>query len=166
MAKHGKKGVRFVDRDRGWRRLARALRDSIRNPHVVVGIYGPAAKAPHVGAGGSEGEGLTVAQIASIHEFGVGVPERSFIRGTVDARAKEISRMAKRLAAQVLDGRKTTAAALDLLGAYVHGQIIRRINKRIPPPLAASTIRRKGSSTPLVDKGQLKGSIAWEVRNA
>ena len=31
------------------------------------------------------------------------------------------------------------------------------------PPLAESTIRRKGSSNPLIDTGQLRSSITWQV---
>jgi hypothetical protein len=153
---------RFIDKDRGWKRLRRELRKSIRKPHVVVGIFGDAASEPK-----QKSPKLTNAQVASVHEFGLGnVPERSFIRGTVDERAKGISRIARKGARAVLAGTATTRFALEVLGIFVQGAIRRRISRGIPPPLKEATKRRKGSSMPLIDTGQLRGSIDYEVRNA
>ena len=52
---------------------------------------------------------------------------------------------------------------LALLGEYARGLIIRRIVERDYAPNAPSTIVAKGSDTPLVDEGILKGSIAYKV---
>jgi hypothetical protein len=39
----------------------------------------------------------------------------------------------------------------------------RRVRKRIPPPLKPETIKRKKSSVPLVDTGQLVAAIMAKV---
>ena len=49
------------------------------------------------------------------------------------------------------------------LGDRKRSQIIRRINAGIPPPLDASTVTRKGHSTPLVDTGSLVGAIEVDI---
>lgn len=153
--------VRYIDRDLGWNQVKRELRKSLRKPHTVVGIFGTNASANHANTS------LSNVQVAAVHEFGLNeIPERSFIRGTVDARQRNIAKMQRQVALAVLDRRMTTRQALDALGLYVKGQIQDRIARGIPPPNAPSTIRRKGSSTPLIHTGQLRGSIDHEARNA
>ena len=171
---------RIIDVDRGWKDIQREIRKTQGKPHVVVGIYGASADAPHTDSG------FSVGRVASVHECGLGVPERSFIRATVDAWGPQIARLARAQGKKVLTGTaavgrdvkgKFTSAggkrkpypmrkALDVIGAFVHGKIIERINEGISPENRPSTIAKKGSSKPLIDTGQLKGSIAWEVRNA
>jgi hypothetical protein len=38
-----------------------------------------------------------------------------------------------------------------------------RISQGIPPALAQATVDRKKSSVPLVDTGQLRSAITWQV---
>ena len=38
-----------------------------------------------------------------------------------------------------------------------------KIASNIPPALAPETIERKGSSVALIDTGQLRSSITWQV---
>lgn len=94
------------------------------------------------------------------------IPERSFIRATVDQKSKMIAKRAGRLMGQVMQGTIDTRRALEILGLYVKGQMQTRISRGIAPPLKPSTIRRKGSAKPLIDKGQLRASIEFEVKNA
>ena len=92
------------------------------------------------------------------------IPERSFIRGTVDARRRAIAKFVKTLATAVIEGRMMTPQALERLGIFVQGEIRKRISAGIPPPLKAATIKRKGSSKPLIATGQLRASIDYQVR--
>jgi len=94
------------------------------------------------------------------------VPERSFLRGTMDAKQNAIVKTAKGLASGVLAGHMDTKKALDVLGIYIQGEIRRRMSSGIAPPLKAATISRKGSAKPLIDTGQLRASIDYEVKNA
>ena len=153
--------TKVVDVDRGYKRLRAWFRREgrRRGSHVIVGLRSD-------GPGGTEhsgGEGLTIAEIGSVHEFGLGVPERSFIRATFDERAEAYIRFIERLTGQALDRRGGVRGVLSKLGERAVADIIRRINAGIPPPLAQATIDRKDSAKQLVDTGQLKQSIDFQV---
>ena len=124
---------------------------------AVVGIFGPAAAAQH---GDSD---LTNVEVASRNEFGFGVPERSFIRATFDMRRAQMSPLMRKAAGAAARKKLPMEWALAIVGQKFLDEIIKRINSRIPPPNAPATIAEKGSSTPLIDTGQLKQSIAFKV---
>jgi phage gpG-like protein len=158
-----------VDRDMGFKALLRFTHQlKTEHPHVVVGVTGDRGSAPH-----RSGEGATVVDIAAVHEFGdpsANIPERSFIRATVDAQAKKyrayISKgIDQELAQTVRSGSvPTQSLTLKRVGLMVEGDIKKRIAQGIAPPNAPATIARKGSSKPLIDSGQLRASIASELR--
>lgn len=127
---------------------------------VDVGIFADLGSAQKNKAAA----GLTVLDVATFHEFGLGVPERSFLRGYVDENKARIRGMIKSLATMVQQGKLDQDTALEKLGLTIVGEIQKRIAKGIPPPNAESTIARKGSSTPLIDTGQLRSSITHKVR--
>lgn len=145
---------------RVWAALVRRLRVS-QDPFVKVGVL-----QSH-GAGKKHADGdATLVEVATAHEFGAGpIPERSFIRRTIREKERAIVGLQAKLTAQVVEGRLTMERALQLIGAFVAGEIKKRIAEGapIPPPLKAATIEAKGSSRPLVDTGQLAGAVAWEV---
>lgn len=147
----------FRDVDKGARKLVTELR-ALETDHVRVGIQGKEASAEHVGGGGS------MVAIATYQEFGTAtIPERSFIRATVDENAEEIGRLQKRLVELIAKGKITRPKALELLGQKIVALVQKRIRDRIPPPLTPETVQRKGSSVPLIDKGQLVQSITFRV---
>ena len=130
---------------------------------VRVGILADAPKTEHDSGDGA----ATLLEIAAIHEFGAGpIPQRSFIRATMDARQADIARLQEVLVGQVLDGKITPDQALALLGAKVAAWMQKTISEGIAPELKPETIARKGSSVPLVDTGQLKSSITYVVEGA
>lgn len=104
-----------------------------------------------------------MAFIAEIHEFGLGVPERSFIRAWFDANQDKIKKAIAAAMQQVIKGKYTKEVALERLGALFASQIQARISSNIPPPLAPSTIKRKGSSVALIDTGQLRSAITYRI---
>jgi len=144
--------VRVVDR--GWRKIADNMK---RTPQVKakVGIQGPEAE--------TDRGGITNAGLASIHEFGSparGIPERSFMRSTFDDKQKNYQKELDRIAGSALDGAELEGEML-LLGEQYRADVIDKIRSGIPPPLSEITIARKGGeATPLIDTGQLLGSIS------
>ncbi len=115
-------------------------------------------------AGRTRAQRLSLLEVAVVHEFGAGpVPQRSFIRATIDTKRSDIEAEMANLARGVVSGKIDGRAALDLLGAKVAGWCQARIAAGIAPALKPATIRRKGSSTPLVDTGQLRSAITWRV---
>lgn len=145
-------GISISDRDRGWKRFKRSWRQA-SGLKAKVGIQNQEAAADH--------GGIRNVELAAIHEFGAGVPERSFVRATVDRERSQIIRLLDRVGrAQGADIRRK----LGLLGLKVRGLMIRTIDQSIGiEPNAPSTIARKGSSRPLIDTGQLKNSITSVV---
>jgi hypothetical protein len=151
--------AKVVDRDRGYLNLMRRL-DGLNQRVVVVGILGEKASAAH-------GKRLTNVDVASIHEFGApgaGIPERAPIRGAVDQNEQPIRELQRIGARGVVAGKISMDKALAILGESVVGMIKARIRQHIPPPNSPATIKRKGSSTPLIDTAQLLNSYSYEVR--
>jgi hypothetical protein len=133
--------------------------------HVKVGVL--ASKRGSETHSGDAGH-ITLMELAAIHEFGspaASIPERSFIRATFYVRrVEELRRKCAQIAKAVVTQGMDAQRALGLLGAWAVAEVKNTITEiDIPPPLADSTVQAKGSSKPLVDTGQLKNSIQYEV---
>lgn len=162
----GKANVKIKITDKGAARSASQLFGA-KKASVTVGVFGEEGEKQ------AEGEPITMVELAAVHEFGLGVPERSFIRSYFDANADRVStallKICKaQLELAVREGRPSTNSelrrVLSKLGLFMVGEIQARIgNGEITPELAEKTIQRKGSSTPLVDTGQLRSSITYEI---
>lgn len=94
----------------------------------------------------------------------IDIPQRSFLRSTMDEKREHFGDMLAKFVGEVLDGKKSPRQALDSLGQEAVKQVRRKITQLDNPPNAPSTARQKGSSNPLVDDGQLKNSIIHRVR--
>lgn len=126
--------------------------------HVRVGVI--ASRGGNAKAGDS---GLTLCELAAIHEFGTSrTPERSFIRFTLEQDRDKIAALLAKLSAAYVLGAIDADRALKLIGEYVVTLIKANINERnIKQDLAPSTIARKGSDAALIDTGQLKNAITY-----
>jgi len=164
--------LKVTNKDAGWDALKdRVLKLSTPGAFTLVGVQGQQAASAH-----REAAPMTVVDLAVVHEFGavirtsrgkeIVIPQRSFIRATIDEHAPKLQRTASALGQGVLIGKFQTGQALELLGQQGVGLIKQRIADGIPPRNADSTIARKGSSTPLVDSGQLRGSITHRVEGS
>lgn len=144
----------------GLEKALRELVDRAKGARVVVGVLGSTSSRP--------GESIDNVELAVVHEFGLGVPERSFLRATFDRMKDKWARFASRVMRQVSRGRLTLEDGLAIIGERVKADVKKAITSGagIPPPLAPATIARKGSSRPLVDTARLLGSIDYEVRLA
>lgn len=110
----------------------------------------------------------TVAQVAAWQEFGTKgegghTPARSFLGAWFDLNVQANRQFARELFFQRIRGRLTYARSLQILGAKAQGGIQKRIAAGIAPENARSTQDRKGSSTPLIDTGQLRSSISYTI---
>lgn len=160
---------RVTDTDHGadaFMERLRALKAS--TARVRVGVLADAAKDPAKDKNGKAGKPpkYTLLEVAAVHEFGApaaNIPQRSFIRAPIDAHAEDIKRLQGVLLGHVVEGKITVAAALDMLGAKIASYCQEAIDDGIEPALADETVRRKGSSKPLVNTGQLKSAITWKV---
>lgn len=161
--------VGFKVIDRGWEAIKERMR-VVRGAGAVVkvGVQGSQGAANH------QNTHLTVAQLATIHEFGkvihqprmrrtIVIPERSFLRATVDQYRDAITRREVLLTQGYVLGKFELKSSLELLGQYVVGLVKQRIANGIPPANSPWTIAQKGSSKPLIDTGQLRNSITYQV---
>ena len=159
---------KVVDKDNGWREMMARARELANGPRVRVGILDDEPKKV---APGDEPTPLSLVEIAGIHEFGApdaGIPQRSFIRATVDQRADDIARLLQVQAQKAIEGKITAEQALEQTGAKVVSWVQRTITSQIPPPLAPATLAKKTvngrvGNVPLVNTGQLKSSITYVV---
>lgn len=129
---------------------------------LKVGILGAkASEKPE------EYDGLTIAEIGAVHEFGspkVHIPERAPIRRTMAKGERKYGTMLKDGIAKALKDQRPLDAVLTVLGELIRGDIVQFIYQgKASPENAESTIRRKGSSVPLVDNGILAGSYGYAI---
>lgn len=124
---------------------------------ISVGIHEEEGRQSH---GDDE---LSNAEIGANHEFGLGPPQRSFVRGYFDENQEAIEREQDAALARILDGADPETEA-GRLAAKLEGGMKERILARIPPPLAESTKAKRGeAAVPLVATSQLLGSIRGKV---
>lgn len=136
------------------------LRARIKADHSKINVGVPVGK--------SEADGTPVALIAAVHEFGSpqkGIPERPFLRTTIQENRAKYVQLNRRNLVEVLNGKMNVEQALGQLGEVAKGDVQAKIASGGFAPLKEATIKRKGSSKPLIDTGQLRQSIAWELSN-
>lgn len=154
--------VRVRSVDRGANALAKRIY-GFGKVHIRVGILakdGGEAKLDHEKHPGP----VSVLMVAEWMEFGTStIPSRSFIRAWFDENQAENKVQAQAALRAVARGAITKERALELLGQKFVAGIQARIAKGIPPELKEETIRRKKSSVPLIDTGQLRSSVTFEV---
>jgi len=105
--------------------------------------------------------GMPVAMIALIQDSGGGnIPPRPFFRNMIAAKQGEWpAGIATQLKANGYDVQKT----LNVVGFAIAGQLRQSIIDTNEPPLAPSTIRRKGFAKPLIETSHMINSVDHEV---
>jgi len=128
------------------------------------GLFGIELEAGSKTPEHTERADMTVIEVACWNEFGTDdIPARSFIRAWFDENKARIKDDLRKLMQSVVQGTRTKEQILELLAQRCVGEIQQRIADGIPPENAASTIAQKGSSTPLIDTGQLRSSVSYRV---
>jgi hypothetical protein len=160
-------------RDRGYNALTKRIY-GMGKVHLKVGVFSSDPKKDH--KGNISGE-VTVLMVAEWMEFGTApppladgtikraIPARSFIRAWFDENEPANKALIASALRAVARGAISKHAAMERLGLKFVAGIQARMAAGIPPLLADSTIKRKGSSTPLIDTGQLRSSITFEVKD-
>ena len=109
---------------------------------------------------------FTVAQVAARHEFGVGVPKRSFLKSTFELKQKEVGGFITKDFNLVFERRIVAKQAMGRIGIFARNLVLRAFSTGgfgMWPELAPATVKKKGVPTILVETGTLKQSIQWEV---
>lgn len=148
--------VTVTTRDTGFAALMARLLKAASERVLTVGIHEEEGAGAHGDA--------TIADLGAIHEFGLGVPARSFIGEWAEGKEPDHkAAMTKMGEALVKGSLSDPAKGMAQLGVKYEGEVKQRIAGGIAPPNAPATVARKGSSTPLIDTGVLRSSIASRV---
>ncbi len=146
---------KVIDKDLGYAKWLKQMKEISDKPFTKIGI---------LGKGESDEEGVTVLEYGSYNEFGTkDIPERSYIRSTIDERKRRIFGKAFNLQESIFLGKMSIEKALGIMGTLIKGNIVQKIVDLRSPANADSTLRAKGSSNPLIDSGRLRQSIDYEV---
>lgn len=142
--------------DLGYDRLIKKLK-ALDGHGVTVGI--------HEDAGDYE-EGLTVAQVMAVHEFGTRdkrVPARPTLGPTFDANLEKYQRESIAASDRVAEAGISPSLALQRLALMIETDVKRAITDLRTPSLKPATIKAKGSDNPLIDTGRMRNSVEGRV---
>lgn len=156
MSRHASVSVKVL-KDIDPKALDR-LRQRLVGDNRVVNVGVPDGKR--------EEDGTPVAMIAAVHEFGSpsqSIPERPFLRVAIQSNRQKYVRLNRINLVKMLRGQATVDQALGQLGEMAKGDVQTEIRSGVFTPLKEATKKRKGSSRPLIDTGQMVQSIAWEL---
>lgn len=151
--------------DKGFDKAMKEIAKARAGSFVKIGVLSDNAQ--------EDRDGITLAQLAAVQEFGaknagplknIEIPERSYIRSTMDEQRRALNAFTDKLIVQVMLGQFNVKRALGILGEFIQAKIQRKITILKDPPNAPRTIAEKGSSNPLIDTGRLRQSIRYETK--
>jgi len=105
-------------------------------------------------------DGTSVIMVGTVHEFGSparGVPQRSYLRSTVQEQRRAYKKLFAKLSKKIVSGDMDKEQALNIIGLQVQTDVREKITDISSPTLK----HRKGN--PLVDTGHLRQSIIFKV---
>lgn len=105
-------------------------------------------------------DGTSVIMVGAVHEFGSpsrNIPQRSFLRSTVQSNRRNYKNLFKKLSKQIVDGKLDKKRALGVVGLKVQADVQEKITDIKQPKLKS----REGN--PLVDTGHLRQSITYQI---
>jgi hypothetical protein len=159
----------ITDTDMGLANIFKEM-EKLKSMCVKVGV------TEDVGSQVADGD-LTLFQIAERNELGVMgppyseygdgkwfIPPRPFVRGWADGKRELIAKTEEKLGGLVMDGKLDADTAIRQLGDFGQKGVKSYIRNGPFTPNAHSTIARKGSDKPLIDKKTLVNSgIQYQV---
>lgn len=143
-------------------------------PKVQVGVFSD-IKQRKLNKGNIDNVGLM-----AIHEFGVpnnptgsgrkagrnhtvSISQRSILRSTTKEKEKDAMKLVLKEYDRIIKGQTTFENTFKLLGVFIEGAMKLKFTDGTLAPNAPSTIKKKGSSRPLIDEGQLRQAMTNKV---
>ncbi len=110
-------------------------------------------------------DGTSVAEIAAFNEYGtVNIPARPFMKTAVEKSKDEILRYYQMSTKNIADGKTDANKVLTGLGELGKSKVQESIRHGDWVPNAPATIKRKGSSKPLIDTGLMRDTVTYVIR--
>jgi len=136
-------------------KLKREL-ERLNQMEVAVGYQAGASVYP---------DGTDVVDVAMWNEFGTSrSPSRPFMRDSVDNHRDEIEAFMIQKKGQLMNGASAEQILKDI-GIFQKDLVQNEIREGSFQANAPSTIKKKGSSKPLIDSGTMRQSVQYQVRS-
>jgi HK97 gp10 family phage protein len=142
--------VKFEERDYGAKAIKKEIK-KLKGSYTEIGLFGNGGDAS-----------INLAERASIHEYGTRsgkIPSRPFMRNAFDNNKKQLKKFIIAEYSKLLDRRRKAKSVLKKIGAFMEGKQKDSILLGSFVELKPQTVSRKGSTKPLVDTGNMVGSI-------
>lgn len=146
--------AKVEDRDYGYKKIVLNIKE-LNGKGVKVGLMGD-----------EEYEGVSVVDYAMYNEFGTAhIPARPFMQTTFDRYRADVMKFTEHLVNGIIEGQYTADHVMRVLGEWYQAkvQLTIRDAKNWAVPNTPETIKRKGSSSPLIDTGRMVGAVRYEV---
>lgn len=112
----------------------------------------------------TEEDGTDICDVAMWNELGTeNMPSRPFLRMSVDENESKIEEFLKGEVKDLVNG-ADAEQILKEIGLFQKDLIQEKITEGSFAPNADSTIRRKGSSKPLIDTGRMRQSVNYVIQ--
>lgn len=155
--------VTFESKDLGKSKIKKDLR-GLNSYAAMVGI--PSTAPRPVDKETKKPLAINMATLALIHERGSAannIPARPFMKQTRQRAEGRFARLLRRLYKQVVNGKVNPQNGLAKLGVSYEGEMKNTFIVGQFVPNKPATVKRKGSSRPLIDTGHLRQSIISKV---
>ncbi|MCK5318360.1 MAG: hypothetical protein KAJ55_10610 [Anaerolineales bacterium] len=142
-----KSKVKVRDSDPGFKKLLKRLTGPDR---VDIGVFA------------EQGSDLVIK--AAANEFGTStIPERSHLRAAIDEGKREIENAVVNSYNRIFAGKTKKAVEIGRLGLFGTALVVKKIDKGPFKANKPATVKRKGSSKPLIDTGRLRAAYTHRV---
>lgn len=164
-------GVKWKTKKNKFPEMERAAAE-LNGRKVNVGVFGEQAWLAGIHEYGCKIK-VTDKMRAYLHGHGlhlkdsteyVTIPERAFLRNGYDLNKDAVIKDAERVLPATLDGSLVADEFLKMVGLILSSNIKDYATALDSPPNHPYTTEQKGSSNPLVDTGDMIGSITYEVQ--
>lgn len=145
---------RVTERDMGWDRIQSEFAQ-FANRAVTAGLH-------EEDAGTHDPDAV---MRGYFNEFGTDTaPARSFIRSTHDEKRRAWIQDMQRELGNMMDGRQTAQGFMESVGSRAAEDIRQTVIEMTTPANAPRTIAQKGFDDPLIETGEMRDAIDYQVR--
>lgn len=150
----GNENYRLVDIDKGWREIKSNIKN-LKKVNLKIGLFGD----------GSPEE--NVAYRGAVHEYGskkANIPSRPFMSQAFDDNIGRNKSVIKKLLKAYIPPKIGLRSFIRKITSLHEGQIKKSIVSGTFIPLKKGTVKKKGSSKPLIDTAVMLNSIRSKNR--
>lgn len=109
-------------------------------------------------------DGTSLVDVAAWNELGtVNMPSRPFMRKSVDDNEEKIVKFLQAQVKDIISKGKTAKQAFEAIGVFQKGLVQETIVDGNFEPNSPATIKKKGSSRPLIDTGVMRDSVNYVI---